>query len=78
LADGANATFPTKELELARSRALTALNVELDTPSRVAQRKFQQTVYPKDHPFHTFPEDSLKGISREDVVVFIRDIIVRI
>jgi zinc protease len=66
-----NATFPTKELELARSRALTALNVELDTPSRVAQRKFQQTVYPKDHPFHTFPtEDSLKGISREAVVGF--------
>lgn len=66
-----NATFPTNELELSRQRALTALKVELDTPSRVAQRTFQQAVYPKDHPFHKFPtEESLKSISREDVERF--------
>lgn len=65
------ATFPSGELELSRQRALSALEVELDTPSRVAQRTFQQTVYPQDHPFHTFPTaDSLKGINRKDVVRF--------
>lgn len=66
-----NATFPTNELELSRQRALTALKVELDTPSRVAQRTFQQAVYPKDHPFHKFPtEESLKSINRDDVERF--------
>lgn len=66
-----NATFPTNELELSRQRALTALKVELDTPSRVAQRTFQQAVYPKNHPFHKLPtDDSLKDISRKDLAGF--------
>ena len=66
-----NATFPANELELSRQRALTALKVEMDTPARVAQRTFQQAVYPKNHPFHKFPtEDSLKSITREDVAGF--------
>ena len=69
-----NATFPTNELQLARQRALTALDVELDTPARVAQRTFQQKIYPKNHPFHSFPTpDSLKSISREDVVRFYQE-----
>lgn len=69
-----NATFPTNELQLSRQRALTALDVELDTPARVAQRTFQQKIYPKDHPFHSFPtQDSLKSISREDVVRFYQE-----
>jgi zinc protease len=66
-----NANFPTKELELARQRALTALKLELDNPGQVARRKFQQTIYPQNHPFHTFPtEQSLKSISRKDVMEF--------
>jgi len=69
-----NATFPTKELELSRQRALAALKLELDNPARVAQRAFQKTVYPKNHPFHTFPvEDSLKRISRADVMKFYQE-----
>lgn len=69
-----NATFPTKELELSRQRALTALKLDLDNPGRVAQRKFQQTVYPENHPFHTFPtENSLKNISRKDIVEFYQE-----
>jgi len=69
-----NATFPTKELELSRQRALAALKLELDNPARVAQRTFQKTVYPKNHPFHTFPiEDSLKRISRADVMKFYQE-----
>lgn len=66
-----NATFPPEQLELTRQQMLTELNVKLDTPSQVALRTFQQTVYPENHPFHAFPtEESLKGITREDVVGF--------
>lgn len=66
-----NATFLDNELELSRQRALTALKVELDTPARVAQRTFQQAIYPQNHPFHKLPtEDSLENISRKQVVSF--------
>jgi zinc protease len=66
-----SASFPEDELELSRKRALTALKVQLDNPSVVARRVFQQTVYPENHPFHSFPtETSLKAIQRQDVVTF--------
>nr|WP_235355237.1 pitrilysin family protein [Aliterella atlantica] len=66
-----NATFPEEELELSRQRALSNLQVELDDPNRVARRTFQQAVYPENHPFHTFPtEQSLKSLSRKDVIAF--------
>ncbi|MBW4420863.1 MAG: insulinase family protein [Myxacorys californica WJT36-NPBG1] len=66
-----NASFPDKELELSRQRALTALKVQLDNPQYVARQVFQQTVYPENHPFHSFPtEASLKAIARQDVVNF--------
>lgn len=66
-----NAAFPTNELQLSQQRALTALNLELDTPSALAQRTFQQAVYPDNHPFHAFPtEATLKNITRTDVVQF--------
>ena len=66
-----NATFPTDQLELTRQQALTELKEELDTPSQVARRTFQQTIYPQNHPFHPFPtEDSLKSLTREDVEKF--------
>ena len=66
-----NPTFPINELELSRQRSLTAIKVELDNPSRLAQRTLQQAIYPSIHPFHAFPtEDSLKKINRADVVEF--------
>lgn len=65
------ATFPESELELSRKRSLTALKVQLDNPAVVARRVFQQTVYPENHPFHSFPtEASLNAIQRQDVVTF--------
>jgi zinc protease len=72
LADGVkNATFPQKELELTRQQALNALELELDDASEVAERTFVQSIYPKNHPSHTFPtEKSLRKISREDVLNF--------
>ncbi|WP_431659976.1 M16 family metallopeptidase [Pantanalinema rosaneae] len=66
-----NANFPTNEVELSRQRALTNLDLELDNPSRLARRVFQQTIYPKDHPFHSFPtKDSLQRITREEMQRF--------
>lgn len=66
-----NATFPQKELELTRQQALNAFELELDDASEVAERTFVQSIYPKNHPSHTFPtEKSLRKISREDVLNF--------
>ncbi|MEX0271004.1 M16 family metallopeptidase [Leptolyngbyaceae cyanobacterium UHCC 1019] len=66
-----NASFPKNELELSRQRALTGLNLELDTPARLALRTFQQAIYPATHPFHTFPTAaSLQAITRDDIVRF--------
>jgi zinc protease len=66
-----NATFPAEQLELTRQRALTGLKAQLDDPKSYGRRVFQQTIYPENHPFHTFPtEDSLKAITREDLVSF--------
>ncbi len=66
-----NATFPQNELELSRQRALTALKVQLDNPAVLSRRVFQQTIYPENHPFHSFPtEASLKAIQRQDLINF--------
>ncbi|MBD2436097.1 pitrilysin family protein [Nostoc sp. FACHB-110] len=66
-----NSTFPKKELELSRQQALTDLKQELDDPAEVAKRIFVQSIYPKQHPLHSFPtQKSLQKIKREDVVAF--------
>ena len=66
-----NSTFPTKELEISRQQALTALKQELDDPSEVAKRTFAQSIYPKEHPLHTFPtQESLQRLSRQNVIDF--------
>ncbi|WGV28716.1 M16 family metallopeptidase [Halotia branconii] len=66
-----NSTFPQKELELSRQKALTALKLGLDDPLEVARRIFVQSVYPKKHPLHAFPtEQSLQQIKREDLITF--------
>ncbi|NDJ16727.1 M16 family metallopeptidase [Myxacorys almedinensis] len=66
-----NASFPEQELELSRQRAITALKVQMDNPQYVARQVFQQTIYPENHPFHSFPtEASLSAIARQDLVDF--------
>jgi len=68
-----NSTFPTDQLALTRQQALTQLQVELDNPQVLGRRVFQQAVYPKGHPFYTFPTAaSLKRITRADVTRFYR------
>ena len=66
-----NSTFPEKELELSREKALTTLEQDLDDPSEVAKRTFVQSVYPKQHPLHQFAtKKSLQFLSRQDVIDF--------
>ncbi|MBD2457769.1 insulinase family protein [Nostoc sp. FACHB-87] len=68
-----NANFPDDQLELSRQRALTNVKVQLDDPSTLARRVFQQAIYPESHPFHSFStEASLKSITRDDVLNFYR------
>ncbi|HIK05083.1 MAG TPA: insulinase family protein [Trichormus sp. M33_DOE_039] len=69
-----NASFPNDQLELSRQRALTSLKVQLDDPSGLGRRVFQQAIYPENHPFHSFPTaQSLKSITRDDVLRFYRN-----
>jgi zinc protease len=66
-----NASFPQKEFELSRQRSLTGLKLEEDNPSSVARKKFQQTIYPKNHPFTVFPTAvTLKGLTPKDLQAF--------
>ncbi|QIR39457.1 insulinase family protein [Tolypothrix sp. PCC 7910] len=66
-----NSTFPSTELELDRQQALTNLKLDLDDPDEVAIRTFVQSIYPKNHPLHTYPtEKSLQRIKRQDVIAF--------
>jgi zinc protease len=66
-----NANFPQQKFELSRQRALVSLKLELDNPNSLARRKFQQTIYPKGHPFTIFPSsESLSGLTAADLKTF--------
>jgi zinc protease len=66
-----NPSFPQQEFNFSRTRALTGLKLELDNPASVARKKFQQTIYPKNHPFTIFPTaETLKGITSADLRAF--------
>jgi len=66
-----NATFPNKEFELNLQRNLLAFKSELDSPSALARRIFQSTLYPKGHPFNALrTEETLKALTREDLANF--------
>ncbi|HEX9611070.1 MAG TPA: insulinase family protein [Gemmatimonadales bacterium] len=64
------ATFPAEELDLARTRFLSSLEVELSQPENVAARMFGQEIYGR-HPYGRSPDPaSYKAITRADVVTF--------
>jgi zinc protease len=66
-----NANFPQQRFDLTRQRALVSLKLELDNPNSLARRKFQQTVYPKDHPFTIFPtSETLSALTAADLKSF--------
>ena len=65
-----HSTFPSSEVELSRTRALSSLQLELSEPGAIAQRIFSHEVY-GDHPYgHNYTAASLRAITREDVLAF--------
>ncbi|MBI4539468.1 MAG: insulinase family protein [Gemmatimonadetes bacterium] len=69
-----NPTFPDEELEIARQRMLSALQLELSQPEALAERRFLTEVY-GTHPYGKLPTpESLKAIKRADVGEFHRAI----
>ena len=64
------ATFPDQELELARTRFLSALEVELSQAQNVAGRAFQQEIYGRNLYGRNTSAAAYKAITRDDVVGF--------
>ncbi len=64
------ATFPSDELELARTRFLSSLEVELSQAGNVADRAFQKEIYGRNPYGRNTSVAAYKAITREDVVAF--------
>ena len=64
------ATLPDQELELARTRFLSALEVELSQAQNVAGRAFQQEIYGRNPYGRNTSAAAYKAITRDDVVGF--------
>jgi zinc protease len=64
------ATFPEQELQLARTRFLSSLEVELSQPDNVASRAFQKEIYGRNPYGRNTSVESYKAITRNDVVAF--------
>jgi zinc protease len=65
-----HSAFPAAEVELARTRMLSALQAELAQPASIADRSFRREVY-GGHPYgRSATPATLRAITREDVVAF--------
>lgn len=65
-----HANFPEREVELARTRELSGLQLSLSQPATIARRIFDKAVY-GDHPYgRSATAASLRAITRDDVVRF--------
>jgi len=64
------ATFPADEVELARTRFLSSLEVELSQPENVATRIFAKEIYGRNPYGRSASPASYKAITRDDVVTF--------
>jgi zinc protease len=66
-----NSTFPVDALDRIRAQRLVALTQAKAQPRSVADRVFPRVVYGTSHPYWAVPtEESLKAITRDDVVAF--------
>ncbi len=64
------ASFPEPELELARTRLLSTLQLQLSTPEGLADRAFAQELY-GSHPYGRRPTAaSYRALTRDDVRAF--------
>ncbi len=67
-----HATFPASELELARTRSLSALSLQLSQPGSVAERFFASEIYGRN-PYGRSPtRDSYRAVTDDDVIQFAR------
>lgn len=67
-----NPTFPVDELATQRTRTLSSLQVALSQPGAVAARHFTELLY-GGYPYGGVPTpESVKAISRDDIVAFHR------
>ncbi len=65
-----HSTFPEGELELARTRALSALALQLSQPSAVAQRFFGSEVYGRNPYGRSATRESYQAVTHDDVIQF--------
>src|SRR5207244_4056550 len=65
-------TFPANEVELARTRALSALALQLSQPGAVAQRFFESEIYGRDPYGRSATRESYRAVTRDDVTQFAR------
>ena len=74
-----NATFPEEEVEKQRALQLAGLRQQREQPMYVAQEALRQTLFP-NHPYRWDPagrEDSVRGLTRADIVAHYRDYVSR-
>jgi zinc protease len=64
------ATYPDEELELARTRFLSSLEVELSQADNVAARAFQKEIFGRNPYGRNTSVAGYKAITRNDVVAF--------
>ena len=68
-----NSTFPANGLERLRGQRLVALTQSRAQPAAIAGRVFPRILYGATHPYgRLVTEESLKAITRDDVVAFHR------
>ena len=66
-----NSTFPAAGLERLRGQRLVALTQARAQPAAIAGRVFPRIVFGSDHPYgRVVTEESLKAITRDDIVAF--------
>jgi predicted Zn-dependent peptidase len=66
-----NSTFPADALDRLRAQRLVALTQAKAQPGAIASRVFPRVLYGAAHPYGAMTtEDSLKAITRDDVVAF--------
>src|SRR6185436_16344506 len=66
-----NPTFPAAGLERLRGQRLVQLTQARAQPSAIASRVFPRIVFGNEHPYgRVVTEESLKAITRDDIVVF--------
>jgi predicted Zn-dependent peptidase len=65
-----HATFPAAEVELARTRELSALALSLSEPQSLASRMFAREIYGQNPYGRSATEASLRAITQEDLTHF--------